>query len=689
MQSKKNFPIDFLWGSATSAAQIEGGWNEGGKGLSIWDHFCSIPGKISDASDIKVAADHFHRFEEDIAIMASMGLKSYRFSLSWPRIFPKGKGKLNEEGLIFYERIIDTLLEHKIEPFVTLYHWDLPQNLEDEGGWPQRETAYHFAHYAEAVFRRFHHKVKYWVTHNEPYVVSVLGHFTGDHAPGVKDPVKALRAGHHLLLSHGLAVRAMRKIDKNAKIGIALNLHPIELENSGPNDQSAAELHDAYLNRFFLDPLYGRPYPQILSDKFPVIKSFVCEEDPSIISQEPDFIGVNYYTSLKVRFDESNTLLNTQIVDPFFNAFSDMWGYSDEGLYQTLSRLKEEYAPQEIYITENGTSTDDDSRRVEYLERHFSQAHRFLEEGGPLRGYFVWSLLDNFEWAHGYEKRFGLVQVDFDSLKRKVKGSGRYYSRIIKNHGMEIPKHHEDVPSPEIFQVPFPSISSSAFNVLHHFPWKSEKEEAVVLLHGLGESRSGLNYIFHDLSRKCIDLGFHTFRFDLGGCGESTLPLSLDVWEIQIQKLIPFLKRYKKVHWIARGISLACIPLHNQRGKTLALSPPLPGVLRELLPDVPWVRKDDKFWVPATENLNDRAMAFWHLLGVEAECLGGFTISPEFLESLLSRSWENTPGLKAFFGNSGVKIPDSSFHELWKDCHPMFRYEKDRHKLKEKLTQLQ
>ncbi len=442
------FPEGFIWGAATSAYQIEGAWNEDGKGPSIWDTFCRIPGKIRNGDTGDVAADHYHRWEEDVNIMAELGLKAYRFSISWPRIFPEGVGEVNRKGLDFYSRLVDKLLAHGIEPFVTLYHWDLPQALQDRGGWPSRDTAYAFAHYAETVAGELGDRVSFWITHNEPFVAALIGHFTGEHAPGIQDPSAAFSAAHHLLLSHGLAAQAIRAAaSRKPEVGIVLNLHPVHPASPSEEDQLAARRFDGIINRMFLDPIFRGKYPEDIVELLGFLLPEIRPGDMETISVPIDFIGINYYTRSVARFDPEFPLIQASQIHPEGNEYSQMWEIYPPGIYEIVTRVWKEYNPNSIFLTENGVPVPDgvdfdgrvrDERRIRYLKNHLIHLHRAISEGAPVRGYFVWSLLDNFEWAYGYSMRFGLVYVDYPTQKRIIKDSGRWYAQVIRENGLAL-----------------------------------------------------------------------------------------------------------------------------------------------------------------------------------------------------------------------------------------------------------
>lgn len=442
------FPDKFMWGAATAAYQIEGGYAENGKGDSIWDRFCRIPGKVRDGNTGDVACDHYHRYRDDVKLMKTIGLNAYRFSVAWSRIFPEGKGQVNQGGLDFYNRLVDELLNAGIEPFVTLYHWDLPQALQEEGGWANRDIIGYFGDYAAEVSKKLGDRVHHWITHNEPWVVSFLGHYSGVHAPGIKDLATALKVSHHLLLSHGEAVPILRENgDEKTRVGITLNLSPVHPASESEEDRKVAQRFDAHLNRWFLDPIYKGFYPEDMmafyGDKVPKIHA----QDLDRISTKIDFLGVNYYFRTVVKADPKEVLLGTGLIKPTDAESTEMgWEVYPAGIYEILRRVHDEYNVSTIYITENGAALADeadkngqvnDRRRIKYLKDHFLQTHRAIEDGVRLSGYFVWSLLDNFEWAYGFSKRFGLIYVDYPTQKRIIKASGLWYKKVIEKNGIE------------------------------------------------------------------------------------------------------------------------------------------------------------------------------------------------------------------------------------------------------------
>lgn len=449
------FPEGFLWGATTSAYQIEGAWDVDGKSESIWDRFTHTPGKIYRGDTGDAACNHYHRYPEDVALMKTIGLKAYCFSVAWTRILPEGYGRVNQAGLDFYRRLVDTLLEAGIQPFVMLYHWDLPQCLEDQGGWPTRSVALAFIEYADVVSRSLGDRVKYWVTHNEPAVVSWLGYYTGEHAPGRKDLTAAIRASHHLLLSHGWVVPVIRRNSPSCEVGIILNVNWIVPASQSPYDRELASQVDGMWVRWFFDPLRGRGYPDDMvscwtsTGVLPRGLDFVRPGDMEAICTPCDFFGVNYYTRTIVRADVSDN--DPPVVLPAPEGpdyWSEMgWENCPDGLLAVLSRLSFHYHLPKLYITENGVSYSDgpdergviqDYRRIRYLQEHLVALHRALGLGIPVKGYFVWSLLDNFEWAWGYSQRFGLVWVDYATQKRLLKGSAYWYSQVIRDNGFAL-----------------------------------------------------------------------------------------------------------------------------------------------------------------------------------------------------------------------------------------------------------
>lgn len=444
------FPDDFLWGVATSAYQIEGAVGEDGRGVSIWDTFCHLPGKIYKDHTGDVAADHYHRFADDAAIMAELGLNAYRFSVAWPRILPKGKGTVNPKGLDFYDRLVDALLEKGITPFPTLHHWDLPQTLQDEiGGWADRETAYHFAEFARIMAERLGDRVANWITHNEPFVLAILGHFIGEHAPGITDPGIAFKVAYNALLSHGLAVEALRAAaNQPLTVGITLDYNPMHPATNSEEDRQAAARFDALRNRMLFEPVLLGQFPEEAISMLGPLLPEIRDEDLKQMSVPIEFVGLNYYTRMVVKNDPAYPIIAaSQIEQPEDgNEYSMMWEIYPPGIYEMIMRVWNDYKPTSIFMTENGICVPDDVdfdgrvrdyRRIRYLRDHIAQTHRAIQDGVPIMGYLVWTLMDNFEWEHGYRMRFGLVHVDFDTLERTIKESGRWFAQVIRDNGFD------------------------------------------------------------------------------------------------------------------------------------------------------------------------------------------------------------------------------------------------------------
>jgi beta-glucosidase len=448
------FPNDFIWGVATSAFQIEGAHDVDGRGPSIWDRYAARPGAIEDGSNANVACDHYYRFRDDINLMKFLGVGAYRFSISWPRVFPEGRGAVNVAGLDFYDRLVDALLEARIAPWITLYHWDLPQALQDEGGWVNRSTVDAFVDFADVVSERLGDRVRHWITHNEPWCVSILGHAQGDQAPGRRNWHDALVVSHHLLLSHGLSVPVIRSNAPRSRIGITLNASKVEPASPSEADRTAARQFDGELNRWFLDPIYFGRYPDDVIEyharegRLPDGMEFVQSDDLQAIQAPIDFLGVNYYSRAVVRNasipEEENEPRTIPLPDP--SKLTDMgWEVHPKGLTDTLVRLHSDYDPGSLIVTENGAAYATgpgpdgavrDTLRCSYVRRHIRACHAAIETGVPLHGYFLWSLLDNFEWAFGFAKRFGIVWVDFETQERIVKASGHMYRRIIQHNAL-------------------------------------------------------------------------------------------------------------------------------------------------------------------------------------------------------------------------------------------------------------
>ena len=441
------FSKDFVWGSATAAYQVEGAIYEAGRGESIWDRYCSNPGNVENQESGEIACDHYHRYKEDVALMKSLGLTAYRFSVAWPRVIPTGVGEVSEEGLQFYSDLVDELLRAGIEPYVTLYHWDLPQVLQDIGGWTNPKMGEFFLEYSKAVFQKLGDRVKYWITLNEPYCTAFLGYFEGRQAPGIRDFAAALEASYQLYIGHGLVVKYFREMKMEGEIGITLNLMPRHPYSDTLEDRLATQYSDGYLNRWFIDPLVNKKYPEDMIELFkrkgikvPDFKAEVME----LIGQPVDFLGLNYYNDQFIKSDtdcwplESSGVLakGVQITDRG-------WPITEDGLEEMLVRLKEEYHVDKIYITENGASFNDivtlehtveDVGRKDYIKRHLRATHRAIQRGVNVKGYFAWSLLDNFEWSFGYGSRFGIVYVDFETQERIVKESGKWFATCVRDN---------------------------------------------------------------------------------------------------------------------------------------------------------------------------------------------------------------------------------------------------------------
>ncbi|HEX6762056.1 MAG TPA: GH1 family beta-glucosidase [Gaiellaceae bacterium] len=438
-QFASTLPRDFVWGAATASFQIEGAASEDGRGESVWDRFCATPGKVRNGDDGSVACDFYHRYRDDIGLMRELGLDAFRFSIAWPRVLPAGRGAVNQAGLDFYDRLVDELLGSGITPFVTLFHWDTPQPIEDAGGWPSRATVDAFSEYVEAVASRLGDRVRHWITHNEPWVVSWVGYAWGHHAPGRTSDPDALATAHHLLLSHGRAVDILRRLSPGSEVGITLNLdHPYPATDD-EGDAAAARWVDGLHNRWFLDPIFHGRYPDDLAEEWGPILPEVHDGDLETIAAPIDFLGINNYTSPLVAADDDGG--RSQIVRRQGVEHTDMgWEVVPDGLHDLLVRVHRDYAPKAIYVTENGAAFPDvrdhqgnvdDPERQAYFEGYIDAAARAVGAGVPLRGYFAWSLLDNFEWAWGYWKRFGLVYIDYPTLERVPKGSFYWYRDLI------------------------------------------------------------------------------------------------------------------------------------------------------------------------------------------------------------------------------------------------------------------
>jgi beta-glucosidase len=432
-----SFPADFTWGASTASYQIEGAAHTDGRGESVWDRFAATPGKVRGGDTGEIACDFYNRYAGDVQLMRELGLDAFRFSVAWPRVVPEGRGNVNTAGLDFYDRLVDALLEQGIEPFATLFHWDTPQALEDAGGWPVRETAEAFVEYAEAVATRLGDRVRYWTTHNEPWVHAWIGHAWGEHAPGRTNEADAVAAAHHLLLSHGWAVEAIRRAAPGAHLGISLNLHQAYPHSPSPEDEAAAWQIDGEGNRWFLDPIFRGSYPVDLLERNALVAPHVRDGDLEAIAAPLDFLGVNNYFRFVVGAGAQGPRL---VRDPESQHTEMGWEVFPDGLHRLLVRVTEDYAPPAIYVTENGAAFGDirvhdgsvhDPERIKYLETYIDAMSRAMRDGAPVKGYFVWSLLDNFEWAHGYSKRFGLVYIDYPTLERVPKDSFYWYRDFL------------------------------------------------------------------------------------------------------------------------------------------------------------------------------------------------------------------------------------------------------------------
>jgi beta-glucosidase len=467
------FPPGFVWGTATASYQIEGAVAEDGRTPSIWDTFSRQPGKVLGGDTGDVADDHYHRYAEDVAIMRELGLSSYRFSIAWPRITPgvtaRGLGDVNEAGVAFYSRLVDELLGAGITPAATLYHWDLPQALEDAGGWTNRATAERFAEYAEVVADRLGDRIATFITLNEPWCAAYLGYSSGVHAPGRTEPASALSAVHHLNLAHGLAVAAVRRAAPRAEVALTLNLGWVRPAGDSADDAAAARRIDGLQNRVFLDPALRGTYPSdVLHDTASVTDwAFVEDADLKLIHQPLDALGLNYYSPTLVRAHDGTS--PREVADGHGGGtatawpgrddiefpqqpgpYTDMgWSIDPRGMYELLMRLARESPELDLYVTENGAAYPDvvsedgrvhDEQRIRYLQQHLAAVHRALADGAAVRGYYLWSLLDNFEWAYGYSKRFGIVHVDYATQQRTVKDSGRWYADVVGRNGLEPPQ---------------------------------------------------------------------------------------------------------------------------------------------------------------------------------------------------------------------------------------------------------
>ena len=433
MTARAAFPSTFVWGTATAAYQVEGAATEDGRGESIWDRFSATPGNVANGDTGAIACDTYHRYAEDIRLMRTLGIGAFRLSVAWPRILPEGRGPVNRAGLDFYDRLVDDLLANGLDPYVTLYHWDLPQALEENGGWPVRDTVDAFTEYTEVVVGRLGDRVRHWITQNEPWVISWLGYGLGVHAPGRTSDSDALAAGHHILLAHGRAAEVLRREAPDSEVGIAVDLVPMYPFSDTEADIEAAHREDGFRNRWFLDAVLGRGYPEDMLERYAEILPPIADGDLETIAAPLDFLGINYYTRNVVRAGVGEVATEGA-------EHTDMgWEVYPDGLRDLLVRLHAEYELPDLYITENGAAFPDsrnngtvrDPRRIAYLGGHLDAVASAIADGVPVRGYFLWSLLDNFEWAFGYSRRFGIVYVDFETLERVPKDSFAWYRDFI------------------------------------------------------------------------------------------------------------------------------------------------------------------------------------------------------------------------------------------------------------------
>jgi beta-glucosidase len=442
-----SFPDDFLWGAATSSYQVEGAWDADGKGESIWDRFTHRPFNVERGDTGDIAIDHYHRMPDDVVLMQRLGLKSYRFSISWPRVLPAGRGAVNSKGLDFYDRLIDHLLAAGMQPNITLNHWDFPQALQDQGGWLRRESADWFTDYARLMFEHFADRVNYWSTHNEPWVAAFLGFQSGIFAPGICDTSAAYQVTHHLLLSHGKTVQAFQQGGYKGKIGIVLNLPRLEPASEAEADRAAHHrVYQSFYN-LYLDPIYKGRYPEDLFNWIGYHQPKVLAGDLELIHQPINFLGVNYYSTDMVSHELGGGLLKNQnktYSAPGWGHTAMGWGINPPGLAAVLLDLQENFGNPAMLVTENGTALEDtpdadgfvtDWGRVNYYRAHLQAVHDAMQQGANVKGYYAWSLMDNFEWASGFRPRFGLVRVDYKTLKRTPKQSAWWYNQVIEGNG--------------------------------------------------------------------------------------------------------------------------------------------------------------------------------------------------------------------------------------------------------------
>jgi beta-glucosidase len=447
--SDARFPDGFVWGAATAAYQVEGAVDADGRGPSIWDTFCRVPGAIAGGDTGDVACDHYHRYPEDVALMADLGLDAYRFSIAWPRIQPDGSGAINQKGLDHYRRVVDELLARDLTPYVTLYHWDLPQALQDKGGWAARDTAYRFAEYAGVVHDALGDVVKQWITLNEPKVSSHAGYGDGIHAPGIKDQDQRNRAVHHLLLAHGLGLQVLRdgRHAAGQSVGLTLDVSPVEGATSSDADKAAARRLDGDSHRLFLDPVLRGSYPEDVLERLGAFE-WVQDGDLPLISAPIDFLGINYYRRMLVQASETGPLFAKTVLPEGVPVTSVDWPVQPDGLREVVADLTATYdGLPPLYITENGAAYDDvpaadesvdDPLRVDYLQGHLLALHQAIQDGVDVRGYFVWTLLDNFEWAEGFAKRFGVVHVDYATQQRTPKTSAGWLGQVARYNAVPL-----------------------------------------------------------------------------------------------------------------------------------------------------------------------------------------------------------------------------------------------------------
>lgn len=451
-------PDPFVLGTATAAYQIEGAWNEDGKGPSIWDSFCRRKGKISDGRNGNEAVDHYHRYREDVALMKELGAGAYRFSISWPRILPEGTGRVNQHGLDFYDRLVDELLENDIDPYVTLFHWDLPQALQDRGGFRVRESADWFADYARTVVDHLGDRVRRWLTINEPWIHSLLGYLLGWHAPGIRNPLTFMRVCDHLLLAHGKGYDAIKASRPDSEVGIALHMYPVSSLTDSARDREAASRADQFIRGLFLDPLFKGSRPERFWERMWLFSPRTRSRDLDSVKGKVDWIGVNHYTRILASYRWYVPFLHFWLNENLPEAvsrsrahrrtqFTSMgWEVYPRGMYEVLTLFRDTYGNPPVYITENGAAFEDvvedgsvhDARRIEYLHSYLEMALKAREEGADVRGLFVWTLMDNFEWAFGFKKRFGLIHVDFDTQQRVVKDSGYWFSDLARTRRLRL-----------------------------------------------------------------------------------------------------------------------------------------------------------------------------------------------------------------------------------------------------------